>query len=369
MGKRSAGASLPPAWLAALLCTLALAGCDDYEGDAGTSTDAPAAEIPTSDGSDGSDGVGGGAGDIGAPAGPEREARAAELFAPRETLALTGTRWQVEALVLPDVGKLPLLSGLVHTIEFGEGGERARGDDGCGTYRRDYARDGDALRLGPPKPSVASVADSDDCALTELGAVERSIVTDLLGATEAFEIRGDRLILEGADDAALVLRGDPLSEIPAGVGPGIDPEFAAGEPVPFAVLERSDGANLGERQVSVPERFVTAHDADAFASLWRNAHSFDPDSPAPEVAFDVGGVVAVFSPLRATLGHGIRIDAIVAGAGGPRDGPRVLVTTTLPGPGCAVGEVATVPYEIVAVPTLMPSPRFEETVVEDTPCG
>ena len=367
MDKRSANARVASAWLIALLLT----GCDDPDGTTGSPVGSLPDPVPDPTPDDGLDGT-------------AREARAAELFAPRETLSPTGTRWQVEALVLPDAGKLPLLSGIEYTLELGEGGQSARGSDGCAAYRRGYELDGKLLRLTPPEDfGVASaLGDTDDmgdmgdtgdagdpaCAASELETVERSIVGGLLASTVRFEIRGDRLFLESPDGAALVLRGRPLGEIPAGVGPGLPPEFAAGERVPFAVLEDSDGRNLGERAVSVPDRFVTTHDATGFATLWRNAHSFDPGAPVPDVRFDVGSVVAVFSPLRPSSGHDVSVDAIVAGAGGPEAGPRVLVTTTVPGEGCVADETATVPYEIVAVPMLMPSPRFEEIVTEGEPC-
>ena len=359
MDKRSPGARVASAWLIALLLT----GCDDPDGTTGSPVGSAPDPVPDPTPDDGLDGT-------------AREARAAELFAPRETLPLTGTRWQVEALVLPDAGKLPLLSGIEYTVEFDEGGKSARGFDGCAAYRRGYELDGKLLRLTPPDDfggvggvGGAGAGGDPACAASELEAVERSIVDGLLASTARFEIRGDRLFLESPDGAALVLRGRPLGEIPAGVGPGLPPEFAEDERVPFAVLEDSDGRNLGERAVSVPDRFVTAHDPTGFATLWRNAHSFDPGAPVPDVRFDVGGVVAVFSPLRPSSGHDVSVDAIVAGAGGPEGGPRVLVTTTVPGEGCVADEVATVPYEIVAVPTLMPSPRFEEIVTEGEPCA
>ena len=364
MDKRSPGARVASAWLIALLLT----GCDDSDDTTGSPVGATPDPVPdpvpdpTPDPvpDDGLDGT-------------AREARAAELFAPRETLPLTGTRWQVEALVLPDAGKLPLLSGIEYTLELDAGGKSARGVDGCAAYRRGYELDGKLLRLAPPEDfgGVGGAGDAGDpaCAASELETVERSIVGGLLGSTARFEIRGDRLFLESPDGAALVLRGRPLGEIPAGVGPGLPPEFAEDGRVPFAVLEDSDGRNLGERAVSVPDRFVTAHDPTGFATLWRNAHSFDPGAPVPEVRFDVGSVVAVFSPLRPSSGYDVSVDAIVAGAGGPEGGPRVLVTTTVPGEGCVADETATVPYEIVAVPTLMPSPRFEEIVTEGEPCA
>ena len=294
----------------------------------------------------------------------EREARAAELLAPREDLSLTDVRWLAEAAVLPGPGKLPLASGLVFTIEFDAGGKRARGHDGCGAHERGYRRDGDALTLSAPTERGPA-----PCGLSELGTAERGLVEALLATAERHAIRGDRLLLESPDGASLVLRGQRLDAVPEGLAPGIEPEFVPGEPVPFAVLERSEGLNLGERAVSVPERFVAVHDARAFEALWRNAHSFDPGAPAPAFDFDLGSVVAAFSPLRPSLGHAIRIDAIEASGGtGPEDGHRVLVTTVLPGPGCAVAEVMSVPYEIVGVPTLVVAPRFEERTVEGAPC-
>ena len=294
-----------------------------------------------------------------------REVRAAELFAPRETLPLIGTRWQVEAIRLPAPGKLPLVSGIAYTIEFDPGGKRARGHDGCATYERGYEREGETLRLAPPE----SIGEAPPCTLSEIAALERSVIDGLLASTATLEISGDRLALESPDGAALVLRGQRLDTIPADVGPALEPEFAPGERVPFTVLERSDGENLGARGVSVPERFADVHDERSFETLWRNAHSFDPASPVPEVRFEVGTVLAAFSPLRASFGHSIRIDAVVAGEGGPEGGALVLVTTELPGAGCAVVETPTVPYEIIAVPAILAAPRFEETVVEGEPCG
>ena len=182
-------------------------------------------------------------------------------------------------------------------------------------------------------------------------------------------MRGDRLRLESPDGAALVLRGQPLDRLPAGVGHGIEPEFRPGERVPFAVLERSDGENLGARAVEVPERFVAVYDERGFEALLRNARSSDPTAPpAPDVDFDLGTALGAFSPLRAARGHAIRIDAVFAGAGGPEGGARVRVVTELPGPGCPIDPVPTVPWELVVVPAVLANPRFEETVLEGKPC-
>ena len=334
----------------ALLAACALAGCTDGDAPIGPAEPVGALAEPADD-----------LGEV------EREARAAELFAPREKLALTGTRWQAEATVLPNLGKTPLRSGIVYTAEFEEGGKRARGHDGCGPWERSYALDGQSLTL--TAPDAVDGVGPPPCELSELAAGERSLIELLLGRTGRFEIRGDRLVLNDPEGAALVLRGRPLDAIAAGVGPGLEPEFAPGERIPFTVLERSDGLNLGAREVTVPERFVTVHETARFEALWRNAHS-DPDAVVPALDFDVGTALGAFSPLRPSLGHAIRIDAIEAGGGrGPGDGPLVRVMTTVPGPGCDPDPTASVPYEIVGVPAVIAPPRFEETVVEGEPCG
>lgn len=284
------------------------------------------------------------------PVDPTLEARAADGFALREDLPLSGTRWQAEAFVAPTGFKAPLFSGLAYTLEFDATDVRV--DDGCNGGGGGYAEDGGQLAFS----NLSRTA--KDCELPADVTGERALVDSLLPSTESYDVRGDRLTLSSFDGSALVFRGQPLAEVANRAG--IDPEYEDGEHAPFLVLDDADGGNLANDSIEVPERFVTVHDAGTFAQLWNNAHSRDPAFPVPDVDFDVGSVVVVFSPLRPSLGYDIAVDAIVGGD--PR--PRVLVTTVVPGAGCAVDTAPSSPYQFVAVPTVLAAPAFEERTVE-----
>ncbi len=280
-----------------------------------------------------------------------RENRATDAFMERMELPLVGTRWEAEAFVAPTGYKQVLFSGVDYTLEFGP--NEVRVSDGCNAGSGTYAVEGDMLEI----TGVALTEIACDLSADELA--EQALVGTILPSIESFDVRGDRLVLSSFDGSALVFRGQPIGEVVSAVG--IDPEYIDGENVPFLVLADSEGGNLS---ADVPARFVTVDDAGSFEQLWSNAYSRDPAFPVPDVDFDVGSVVAVFSPLRPSLGYDITVDAVVAGD--PR--PTIRVTTTVPGRNCITAQAVSLPFEFVAVPSVLPAPIFEERTVEGPAC-
>jgi hypothetical protein len=98
--------------------------------------------------------------------------------------------------------------------------------------------------------------------------------------------------------------------------------------------------------ITLPTRTVV-DDAARFETLWREAFASDGDSVAPP-AVDWGREKVVIAALGNRPGGGYSIE--ITGVERVGDELRVIVETTIPGPGCMTTSALTQPLDAVRIP-------------------
>ncbi|MGI8546923.1 MAG: protease complex subunit PrcB family protein [Gemmatimonadaceae bacterium] len=104
------------------------------------------------------------------------------------------------------------------------------------------------------------------------------------------------------------------------------------------------------------ENLVLKTDA-GLASAWKTVHAGIPGNPAPAIDMAHNMVVLIALGQRSTGGYTVRFDSLTTEAAGA----VVRYTVTSPGPGCMNTQMITSPIDVVSVPRIDGTVRFEKT--------
>lgn len=89
-------------------------------------------------------------------------------------------------------------------------------------------------------------------------------------------------------------------------------------------------------------------DEQEYAAFWNRLHAHQDSVPdRPEVDFSTQMVIAIVLGQRPTGGYSVEIDEVLTTEG--REPVQVQSTENIPGDGCAVQQVLTSPYVLVAI--------------------
>ncbi len=135
------------------------------------------------------------------------------------------------------------------------------------------------------------------------------------------------------------------------------------------------GADVGADQQAYTRLLNSAHtghtqpaelvlrDPEAFAAAWHQLHEGQPEGERPTVDFGSRMVVLLALGERGSGGHAVRFEEMV------REGGDAVVryTVTAPGPNCMTTQAITAPADVVSVPRVAGTVRFERRMVTE-PC-